>query len=149
MMNLQDGNLQLVAIIAGVGLIISAVFYWPLAIVGAVLFVWGYKSGKQLLAVETNSNPQTILERDQAALKAEGLNSISSPSKLAFDYVDADGLRSRRTITVTGYNKNYFRGLCHLRNDYRTFRFDRVQDGLVDTATGEVMPATVASLRHK
>lgn len=35
--------------------------------------------------------------------------------------------------------KTYFRGHCHLRNESRTFRVDRIKGKVADTSTGEMM----------
>ncbi|MGV6851297.1 MAG: BRCT domain-containing protein [bacterium] len=45
---------------------------------------------------------------------------------IAFEYADADGAYSQRTIKVNGIDDQYISGFCMLRNEQRTFRRDRI-----------------------
>lgn len=68
--------------------------------------------------------------------------------QIRFEYRSSAGDYSDREVTVhkvlssgTGWSDDiYFVGLCHLRNEPRTFRLDRVRprNKVVDTATGEL-----------
>jgi len=68
--------------------------------------------------------------------------------QIRFAYRSADGDYTDREVTVhkvvssgTGWSDDiYFVGHCHLRNEPRTFRLDRVRhrNKVVDTATGEI-----------
>lgn len=68
--------------------------------------------------------------------------------QIRFAYRTSDGDYSDREVTVhkvvssgTGWSDDiYFFGHCHLRNEPRTFRLDRVRyrNKVVDTATGEI-----------
>lgn len=59
-------------------------------------------------------------------------------------YRKNDGEFSNRKVDVTSYEKtdfadsSYIYGYCHLRNEYRTFRVDRIQN-LADGVTGEII----------
>lgn len=137
--------------VGGIGVILLVAAYWTgswlQAGIGAVMFgltlVWQRYRDRPDYSKLT---PAEILARDRRNALNDGLSLSTAARVLAFDYVDAEGEFSRRTVTVTGFNREYFRGMCHLRGDYRTFRFDRVAGGLVDTATGEVMAAQMSSL---
>ena len=135
----------------GFGVILLVAAYWTgswlQAVIGAVMF--GLTIAWQRYRDRPDYSPPSaaeILARDRRNAVAEGLSPANAAKVLAFDYVDAEGNSSRRTVTVTGFNREYLRGMCHLRGDYRTFRFDRVVGGLVDTATGEIMAAQMSSL---
>ncbi|OCL99532.1 hypothetical protein AAX29_00573 [Aliarcobacter thereius] len=59
-------------------------------------------------------------------------------------YRKENGEISNRTVDVTSYKKtdfadsSYIYGYCHLRNEYRTFRVDRIKS-LADGKTGEII----------
>lgn len=66
--------------------------------------------------------------------------------QIRFAYADHSGGATDREVTVhkvvslgRANEDTYFRGLCHLRNEPRTFRLDRIKGNKVaDTSTGEV-----------
>jgi hypothetical protein len=64
--------------------------------------------------------------------------------QIRFNYRNTQGEHSDREVTVHKVVANaddlYFVGLCHLRNEPRTFRLDRVhpRGKVTDTATGEI-----------
>ena len=72
----------------------------------------------------------------------------SGSKQIRFEYRTSDGDYSDREVTVhkvvssgSGWSDDiYFMGHCHLRNEPRTFRLDRVRprNKVVDTATGEL-----------
>lgn len=62
-----------------------------------------------------------------------------SLGQIEFSYVDADGKKTQRTVTVHSVTRAYFKGECHTRREERTFRLDRVVGDLVDCATGEIL----------
>jgi predicted DNA-binding transcriptional regulator YafY len=61
---------------------------------------------------------------------------IYSGKRLQITYVDKDGEKTRRWVTpiqVLGYaDYIYLRAYCHLRNDERTFRLDRIVEVRVE-----------------
>lgn len=58
--------------------------------------------------------------------------------KIALYYKKADGKESNRIVEVVSYSKEYIYGYCHLRNEYRTFRVDRIKE-IADGETGEII----------
>lgn len=92
----------------------------------------------------------TLLSKAQR--KARNFKDLPSPPKVTrairtgwslgrieFSYVDADGEKTQRTVTVHSVTRVYFKGECHTRREERTFRLDRVVGDLVDCDTGEVL----------
>ncbi len=65
-----------------------------------------------------------------------------APISLRIVYKDENGTTTRRDIRVINYSESNSNGLimayCHLRNDIRTFREDRVAE-CFDLQTGEVI----------
>ncbi len=60
-------------------------------------------------------------------------------ASLHIDYCDANGEQSERVIRISQYDGScYLPAFCELRNDYRTFRIDRILQA-VDANTGEVI----------
>lgn len=60
---------------------------------------------------------------------------------LAIEYDHVDGETSSRLITCKSINPNppgFLRAHCHLRNDFRTFRVDRIRS-IKELGTGEVI----------
>ena len=65
--------------------------------------------------------------------------------QIRFAYKGYESEATDREVTVYqvvskgGTNaETYFRGLCHLRNEPRTFRVDRIKGKVADTFTGEM-----------
>jgi predicted DNA-binding transcriptional regulator YafY len=66
--------------------------------------------------------------------------------QIRFAYSDHKGAYTDREVTVhrvvsmgRGNGDTYFRGLCHMRGEPRTFRLDRIKGNKVaDTSTGEL-----------
>lgn len=58
--------------------------------------------------------------------------------KIALYYKKADGKETNRIVEVVSYSKEYIYGYCHLRNEYRTFRTDRIKE-IADGETGEII----------
>lgn len=58
---------------------------------------------------------------------------------VAFEYEDASGLWTDRTVTVHSVTDDYIKGECHDRGAERTFRLDRVMSDITDTETGEIL----------
>jgi hypothetical protein len=61
---------------------------------------------------------------------------------LKISYRDAEGRKTEREVDVrecdTSDHEGYLLGHCHLRNDYRTFRIDRIVKA-IDLDTGEIV----------
>lgn len=60
---------------------------------------------------------------------------------IEFDYLDAKGNRSHRTVDVTAVDKEYFEGYCHKALDTRTFVIGRVRGKVLVRDTGELLAA--------
>lgn len=58
---------------------------------------------------------------------------------IAFDYEDATGAWTERTVTVHSVNRVHFKGECHDKHAERTFRLDRVMSDIADIDTGEIL----------
>lgn len=65
--------------------------------------------------------------------------------QIRFTYKGYDSDPTEREVTVHHVNVRgrsssdiYFFGHCHLRNEPRTFRLDRIKGKVVDTSTGEI-----------
>lgn len=78
------------------------------------------------------------------AAKKETTESIL-PATLRFAYQDSTGQRQERTVKVSSISEaeglNYLEGYCHTRQDFRTFRTDRIHGSLVDIESGEILSA--------
>ena len=57
---------------------------------------------------------------------------------LNIGYRDANGAMTQRGVSVTEFDPYQMFGLCHLRDQYRTFVYERVTS-CVDVNTGEVI----------
>jgi hypothetical protein len=63
-------------------------------------------------------------------------------AQLEFDYIDASGSKSHRTVdtfnmSIQGINKTFW-GYCHYRQDYRTFNIKNISN-CIDLETGEII----------
>jgi hypothetical protein len=56
---------------------------------------------------------------------------------VAFDYEDSKGEKSYREVDVRSFDGVYIKAYCHTAGAMRTFRFDRMQNGLILRNTGE------------
>ncbi|MGR3315889.1 tellurite resistance TerB family protein [Roseovarius indicus] len=89
--------------------------------------------------VEHCSDTDTDVEDDvpSEACESDFLDGII----FGMTYKDANGHVSRRTISAMDFVEErdcvYLRGVCHLRNAYRSFRADRIVE--IITADGEVL----------
>lgn len=61
-----------------------------------------------------------------------------------FDYADADGVFTSRTIKVTNVNDRYIEGFCYLRGENRTFRRDRILTGAYSKAEERIDDVPIA-----
>lgn len=133
----MSANIVLALIVVGFVVLVGAPFvYLPASLIGLIMLVIGYKAGKRLTA------KTDFISRDAQSVKAEGLKLVNANRRVAFDYVDVDGVQTHRTVSITGISRQYLRGYCYLRGDFRTFRFDRVRNDFIDADTGEVLTAS-------
>ena len=83
---------------------------------------------------------------DVAELRAATWDEIS----VQFDYTDAQGDHTRRTVDPLGLvyldRSNVLLAWCHLRQDFRTFRLDRISD--LKRTDQSFRPRRVAMLRR-
>ena len=71
---------------------------------------------------------------------------IETGAVIEIVYKNHDGSDSVRTLSdiqySAEYGDNYIKALCHLRNEYRTFKIDRISDlKIVDDQTDIPIPA--------
>lgn len=59
--------------------------------------------------------------------------------RVSFEYVDANGDWSMRTVTVHSVSSTRIQGECHTRRAERTFLLERIQGDIVDLDTGEIL----------
>ncbi|MBQ4781272.1 WYL domain-containing protein [Pectobacterium carotovorum] len=59
--------------------------------------------------------------------------------EIAFEYEDSVGKQSYRTIDVKECDLIYITGYCHTAKALRTFRVDRIIDGVIIRETGEIL----------
>ena len=68
---------------------------------------------------------------------------INKTGTYQIDYQNGKFEITTRIITISKLyrenNINYIRGFCHLRNEYRTFRLDRIIGYITDIETGEIL----------
>lgn len=58
--------------------------------------------------------------------------------KIAFTYENTNGTVKYREVDVKKFDGLYIEGYCHSRKQYRTFRIDRIVDGITLRDTGEL-----------
>ena len=79
-------------------------------------------------------------------------DAVPCEASIEIEYIDAAGLKTTRAVDVQYCSFNgdssMFKGLCHLRNGQRMFKFSRVQSA-VDLETGEVVRDLEKFLREK
>ncbi len=74
----------------------------------------------------------------------QGKTIWTGAKQIRFNYRNSQGEYSDREVTVhkvvASADDTYFVGFCHMRNEPRTFRLDRVypRNKVTDTATGEI-----------
>lgn len=91
-----------------------------------------------------NLSTATKPSNNKKTAKEEKSESIL-PATLRFAYKDNTGQSLERTVKVSsiseGNGLNYLEGYCHTRQDFRTFRTDRIRGSLVDIESGEILSA--------
>ncbi len=148
--------LGLTAVTSGAEWVKSAMaIYLVWAIVETIRFIRHKKKGKSSQALaqqwidaaengrssEARAN-NTFEHNDAEYIQGETI--WTGAKQIRFNYRNAQGEYSDREVTVhkvvAGEDDTYFVGLCHMRNEPRTFRLDRVypRNKVTDTATGEI-----------
>ena len=86
---------------------------------------------------------------DLANWQASG-QGIAVKASLQIRYSDYNGGKTDRRIDATRYipEGGYIEAWCHLRNEQRTFRVDRIQEA-VDIDTGEIVTTRIKSFLRK
>lgn len=111
--------------------------------------------GVQILAEEFFPKSESVEnepappQKNAQLRSAPGSTLPGSPDTIAtlrIRYQDGLGETTERDVSVTEYNPSELSGLCHLRGQQRTFRFDRIIE-CTDTATGLAVDASHAYLR--
>lgn len=98
------------------------------------------------------ATPTLRLKPDQKPISKASLHEPSKKSRRAidtgwrrgrvsFEYVDANGDWSMRTVTVHSVSSTRIKGECHTRRAERTFLLERIQGDIVDLDTGEILRA--------
>lgn len=71
-------------------------------------------------------------------------------TKIEFDYYDAKGDRSHRSVDVWAVDDEYFEGHCHKAHDTRTFVIGRIRGKVTVHDTGEILtPSQWAAQAHQ
>jgi hypothetical protein len=82
----------------------------------------------------------------------DAANPIPVQVTLDMNYVDGKGQSTKRKVDIRQFDGQLYDGImmghCHLRNETRTFRFDRVESA-VDTGTGEIIKDIRAYMLRK
>lgn len=82
----------------------------------------------------------------------DAMSPLPVKATLDLSYIDGKGNRTRRTVDVREFDRGLYGGIfighCHLRDDTRTFRFDRIQE-CIDVETGEIVHDVCAFLYSK
>ncbi len=68
--------------------------------------------------------------------------------RITFDYVNAKGEKTNRTVCVQKINEIYMYGYCEKRAEYRTFSVENISKAC-DPATGEIIENLCAHLSVK
>lgn len=91
---------------------------------GHVLFASNF--GFEASAVPVRWAASAELSRSGGAIRAVIEQARAEQKIVEIDYVSTGLLRKKRRLNVYGLNGNYVEGFCHLRQDVRNFRIDRI-----------------------
>lgn len=95
-----------------------------------VIDYYKYKS------IPQKTNPEIAIEQNRTSIKDEILKAITGKHKVRILYENFNGETSERQLsdlTFTtefnefGYDKQHIKGFCHLRNEERSFKIDRIR----------------------
>lgn len=73
-------------------------------------------------------------------------SAFHSRQRLRMTYVDAQGVMTERTVEVVALGRDRFLAWCGLRDDYRTFLFDRLIQGYLAGPVAGYWPGLPAAL---
>ncbi len=77
---------------------------------------------------------------DEIVLDADDFRMPQSVfTEIEFDYIDAQGDHSHRTVEVWAVDDEYFEGRCHKAHDTRTFVIGRIRGKVLVHDTGELL----------
>lgn len=107
-------------------------------------------SEKQIIAQQTTrldkSNQSQffpIYSKRNKKKTSVGLSSRHNGETYRIDYMDRSDEITSRIITINNiYRENnitYIKAFCHLRNEERTFRLERITGYITNTSTGEIL----------
>lgn len=85
-----------------------------------------------------SAQPALAVAPSEAADASDDDHAIGT---ITFNYVDARGRESHRTVEVTAVDDEYFEGLCFTAGETRTFAIGRVQGKVMDVSTGQLLTA--------
>lgn len=71
--------------------------------------------------------------------RLEAMTPMPIGKHIVFAYRDWKFRFSKRRVKVTSFDNQYITGFCEMRQAERTFRRDRVQNGVIVEETGEVI----------
>lgn len=83
------------------------------------------------------------------SVKVRVFSSKVNLNEIAFEYEDSVGKQSYRTVDVKKCDLIYITGYCHTAKALRTFRVDRVIDGVIILETGELLDSYEYVNQHK
>jgi hypothetical protein len=112
---------------------LSSVIGFALAIACASTPWWPDSSSALSASPASPSDSRPALSISSAPEQVDAIGTIT------FDYLDARGNESHRTVEVTAVDDEYFEGLCFTAGDTRTFVIARVQGKVMDVSTGELL----------
>ena len=111
--------------------VVVMIFFGVWAAIGLfILFIASYVFGDKKDSEETE-----IVTPSKSPKQKTVLDTVH------FTYKDIEGQITERTVDLyTGIKGPRFKGHCHLRDEERTFYFDRIQgDQIIRIETGEVL----------
>lgn len=79
---------------------------------------------------------------------SRAMDSRWSRGTISFEYVDAKGDWSMRTVSVHSVSSTRIKGECHACREERTFLLDRIEGDIVNLETGEVLDPQEWAAQH-
>ncbi len=107
-------------------------------LVGTLIFL-GLGAGLLFFLLSSKKKEKLKVGRETAVFSDRRTNP-PGPATLVLNYVDADGVPTTRQIAPfeSGATNRKFGAWCYLRQEQRTFLFNRIESG-IDLYTGEVL----------
>ncbi|MEI9603228.1 WYL domain-containing protein [Enterobacter hormaechei] len=114
-----------------------------LLIVGVVVLFYPKKKNAATPAKSTSDNnkAESVSHDDSEDVVFRNQVDLSKHRhlvKIAFTYENTNGTVKYREVDVKKFDGLYIEGYCHSRKQYRTFRIDRIVDGITLRDTGEL-----------